>query len=204
MSISPTGSYMSNDEIMAWMQQRTDDLYTHMRDSMSGASNRADAENALDKIKAAMQNNSGKDASQVTQMINDALKKYPDVPEVAQVLQPMADKLNGEYKDAQASADAAKARLAALEATPMSSLVRTLLVQTYQSHTTVNINLDKDDVDNWGKQIDDAVQNLGKQDQLDMINIQELNSEINQAKQTASALMDAADKSAQATINHIA
>jgi F0F1-type ATP synthase membrane subunit b/b' len=36
-----------------------------------------------------------------------------------------------------------------------------------------------------------------------LIQIQELNSQLNQAKQTASALMDAADKSASSIINHI-
>jgi hypothetical protein len=44
---------------------------------------------------------------------------------------------------------------------------------------------------------------LGKQDQLGLINIQELNSEINQAKQIASALLDASSKSADAIISHI-
>ena len=36
-----------------------------------------------------------------------------------------------------------------------------------------------------------------------MINIQEFNAQLNQAKQTASALMDAADKSANSIISHI-
>jgi hypothetical protein len=204
MSITPTTGYMSNDEIMAWMEQRTDDLYTNMRDAMSGASNRADAEAALDQIKAALQNSSGKDATQVTQMINDAIAKYPDVPEVAKVLQPMADKLNGEFSTAQAQATQAQLELASNQAVGSPrNLFAQATVQSLKDQATVKVNIDSGDSDTWGKQIDSTVQDLGKEDQLDMINIQEFNSEINQAKQTASALMDASDKSSEAVISHI-
>jgi len=171
---------------------------------MSGASNRADAEAALDQIKAALQNSSGKDATQVTQMINDAIAKYPDVPEVAKVLQPMADKLNGEFSTAQAQATQAQLELASNQAVGSPrNLFAQATVQSLKDQATVKVNIDSGDSDTWGKQIDSTVQDLGKEDQLDMINIQEFNSEINQAKQTASALMDASDKSSEAVISHI-
>jgi hypothetical protein len=196
MSISATTGYMSNEAILAWMEDKTEGLYDHMRDAMQGANTRADAESALDAIKAAIVNDKGKDATHVQQMINDALTKYAGVPEVAQVLQPMADKINGEFTKAKNDAAAAQAVVAALG--------NNWMTQTFQQASTpAAVTISSDDSDAWSKQIGDQVDALGKQDQLDMINIQEFNSQLNQAKQTASALMDSADKSATAIINHI-
>ncbi|HEX3773636.1 MAG TPA: hypothetical protein VHV51_04175 [Polyangiaceae bacterium] len=203
MSISATTGYMSNEDIMTWMQEHTDQLYTNMRDDMSGANHRADAESALDAIKAELQNSSGKDASKVTGLINDALKKYGDIPDVLSVLQPMADKFNGEYTTAQTQATNAQTTIDQINQSGNTSWIKQLVVQSMQSKTVVAVNIDSTDATNWATQIDNKVDALGKQDQLDMINIQELNSEVNQAKQTASALMDAADKSAEDTISHI-
>jgi hypothetical protein len=58
-------------------------------------------------------------------------------------------------------------------------------------------------IDSWTTEIGNTVDGLGKQDQLGLINIQEFNSQINQTKQIASALMDAADKASNAIISHI-
>jgi len=183
MSIAVTG-YMSNEDIIAWMQEKTTNLYSNMSESMAGADNRADAESALNAIKAALVNDKGKDATEVQQMIDDALTKYGDIPEVAKLLQPMQDELKtnfeansgGSYLDSNGTRQTVPPR-----------------------ETTIS----SDESDHWSQQIGEAVDALGKQDQLSMINIQEFNSEINQAKQTASALLDAADKSANTIINHI-
>jgi hypothetical protein len=200
MSINAATGYMSNEAILAWMEDKTEGLYDHMRDAMQGANTRSDAESALDDIKAAIVNDKGKDATHVQQMINDALTKYADVPEVAQVLQPMADKLNGEFAKAKNDAAGTQAALAAMGAQGAN-----VFVQAFQKLATpATVTIGSDDSDAWSKQIGDKVDALGKQDQLDMVNIQEFNSQLNQAKQTASALMDAADKSASAIINHIA
>ncbi len=59
------------------------------------------------------------------------------------------------------------------------------------------------EIDSWTKSITDTIDGLGKKDQLGLINIQEFNSEINQAKQVASALMDASNKASDAIISHI-
>jgi len=203
MSINAATGYMSNEAILAWMEDKTEGLYDHMRDAMQGANTRSDAESALDDIKAAIVNDKGKDATHVQQMINDALTKYADVPEVAQVLQPMADKLNGEFT--KAKTDAINAQVAQTVLGASGTAVSSTLIQAFQEVSTPKtVTIGSDDSDAWSKQIDNAVDALGKQDQLDMIDIQEFNSEINQAKQTASGLMDAADKSASAIINHIA
>jgi len=210
MSINATSNYMSNADILAWMETKTEGLYEHMRESMDVANTRADAESALDDVKAQLQNakGNGNDAAAVTQAINDALVKYKDIPEVTEVLQPMADKLNGEYAKAAKDAAIAQATAAALNATPNPGGLGGLLldeeIRNAQNNSTPRaVKLDSADVDNWTKQIGDKVDALGKQDQLGLIQIQEFNSQLNQAKQTASALMDAADKSSSNIINHI-
>jgi hypothetical protein len=203
MSITAT-NYLSSSSIDAWMDQKTDSLYGQMRDSMDTSNRRADAENALNDIKAKLlaAKDSGSDADEVRAAINDALAEYKDVPEVREALQPLADTLSTKY---QAAIDAAKGWVG----TPINngSGAHGMYNYSQPSHTTPNdpapVKLSKDEVDDMTKTIGDAVDGLGKQDQLGLINIQELNSEINQAKQIASALLDASSKSSDAIINHI-
>ena len=183
MTISATSNYMSNDEILAWMETKTDNLYGGMRSDMTDSNTRADAEAALNKIKGdiADQKNRphGGDCAAIHDEVNAALAQYGDIPGVANVLQPIADVLNGCYGTSED-------------------------VNVANPPTSVgSVPIFGGDADTWSKSIGDTVDNLGKKDQLSLINIQELNSEINQAKQTASALMDAADKSASAIISHI-
>jgi hypothetical protein len=195
-SISGTSNYMSNVEILEWMQDKTEGLYGGMRSAMNGANERADAESDLNDIKAAIANsaNNGGSADTAHELINAALLKYKDVPEVAQVLQPIATQLNNSYE--QAAIDANK------PVQTQDEDGNTIL--TPGSGKPGPVTIASGDVTNWTKEIGDKVDDLGKQDSLDMINIQEFNSEINQAKQTASALMDSSDKSSAAIINNIA
>ena len=194
MSINATSNYMSDASIIAWMQDKTEGLYGQMRTAMEGANERADAESALVDIKAAI-TNSKDDATKteaVHGLIEAALAKYGDVPEVAEVLQPLLTELNKRYEEY-----ARDAATPTVYAGPDGEMT-----QIWSDPAPVTIK--SNDVDAWTKQVGDKVDALGKRDQLDMINIQEFNSEINQAKQTASALLDSADKSTNTIINHIA
>ncbi|HTA92161.1 MAG TPA: hypothetical protein VK745_21425 [Polyangiaceae bacterium] len=209
MSISATSNYMSNTDILAWMETKTDGLYGQLRDEMNGADTSSDAEAALDKIKADLANTKtdGNNSAVIHDEVNDALTRYKDVPGVADVLQPIADKLNDQY----GTSDPVNVMPG-----PMSisgAIVSTSINSAYaQAHPNVSLAQEigpkqfaiaSDDVDAWTKNIDGTLTNLGSKDQLSLIDIQEVNSELNQAKQTASALMDAADKSATAIIEHI-
>jgi hypothetical protein len=209
MSISATSNYMSNSDILGWMEKKTDGLYGQMRDEMDGADTNADAEAALDQIKADIANTKtdGNNSAAIHDEVNDALTKYKDVPGVTDVLQPIADKLNDQY----GTSDPVN-----VMPPPMSvptTLTTTPIGAAYtQTHPNVllaqsfgpkQFAIDSGDVDTWTKNIDSTLQSLGSKDQLSLIDIQEVNSELNQAKQTASALMDAADKSATDIIEHI-
>jgi hypothetical protein len=196
MSINPTSNYMSNANIMEWMQEKTGDLYGNMATAMSSADRNSDAEAALNKIRGDIANTkvSGNDGLAIRDEVNDALQKYGDIPGVADSLQSIANKLNGDYETSQWTTTAVGVMDAdgAFQQTG-----------TATTRTTPVVKISPDEVDSWTKSIDNTVSDLGKSDQLALINIQEMNSEINQAKQTASALMDSANKSSNDIISHI-
>jgi hypothetical protein len=190
MSITATTNYMSNAFIQEWMENKTEGLYGDMREAMDTSTHRADAEAELNKIKALIVDakNNGGDPKAVQQEIRQALVDFKDVPELTAALQPMADKITQMYKDAQPPPRPLLSPGARWIAPPLPPPAK----------------ISSDQSDSWSKSLGDVVDGLGKQDQLGLINIQELNSQINQAKQIASALIDAADKSANAIISHIA
>ena len=207
MSISATSNYMSNTDILAWMETKTDGLYGQLRDEMNGADTNSDAEAALDKIKADLANTKtdGNNSAAIHDEVNDALTRYKDVPGIADVLQPIADKLNDQY----GTSDPVNVMPAPMTVSSIIALASATLASTEpnvapaQDLGPKQFAIASDDVDAWTKNIDSTLTNLGSKDQLSLIDIQEVNSELNQAKQTASALMDAADKSATAIIEHI-
>ncbi len=221
MSINAT-NYMSSSAIEFWMEQKTEDLYGNMRDAMSVSNNRADAEQALNEIKADILNlqKSGGDTTELQAKLHDTLKEYKDVPELVTVLQPIADDLDHRVAAANLKATTPPPPVVGNGVTNRSaswsgnnswggsitSNGNGTVSATPQPapRTPDPVKLTKEDSDTWTKEIGDTVDGLGKQDQLGLINIQEFNSQINQTKQIASALMDAADKAANAIISHIA
>ena len=54
MSINATSpsNYISNEEILTWMQEKTDGIYGNMRTAMDASNERAHAEDALNTVKA--------------------------------------------------------------------------------------------------------------------------------------------------------
>jgi hypothetical protein len=218
MSITATSTYMSNDQIIAWMEEKTDGMYSNLRNAMDDSNKRADAEAALNKISGDIANSktNGGDASAIHDEVNATLAEYGAIPGVADVLQPIADSLNSQYGTAN-PVDVPPPPPPPPPANPDPNGTFTLptytsLTSTASSSTPalaqpaapVSVKISSDQAETWAKNISDTVDNLGKKDQLALINIQEFNSEINQAKQLASALLDSADKSASAIISHIA
>ena len=211
MSIQASGSnYMSNAEILTWMEGKTDGIYGQMRDAMDTSNTRAGAEDAMNQIKAKLADLKTKDSTpdEVRDLINQAIHDYKDIPEVGKALEPYAKDLNAQYEANTVGAQKALAELRTLpHVTASSGRGATALqkhiadLQAAANPKPVEISADK--IDAWTKDLADVVSGLGKQDQLGLINIQEFNAQLNQAKQTASALMDAADKAANAIISHI-
>ena len=218
MSIAAgTTSYMSNASIMEWMESKTERLYEQMRTSMDSSNNRVDAEDALNNIKAKIDEleASGKDATELRDMMTEAVKKYgAEFPEVKEALQPMLDDLNKRIEDAQPKL--------AVPSGPPSKGAPTLTNQGSGSHVTSSDNnaaaaaapktasldpkpvkISEDDAKRWNDAIKNKTDVLGKQDQLGMVHIQDFNAQLNRTKDMASSLMAAADKASDSIVSHI-
>jgi len=198
MSVSAAGNsnFISNEAIMEWMQTKTDGIYGHMRESMDTSNTRAGAEDALNTVKAKLVDAATRKLpiDDALALVNDTLKKYGDeFPEVKDALQSIADDLNPKQAAHLARPD---------DVTSKSTDAHGRIIKTTKKGIPP-VKVDKEQTDSWSKQISDKVEALSKQDQLGLINIQEFNAQLNQAKQTASALMDSADKAASAIISHI-
>jgi hypothetical protein len=218
--------YISNADFLVWMQEKTDSIYTKMGDAMDVSNNRADAEDALNTIKAKTADvQAGKaDANDLYALVDQTIKTYGDeFPGLKDTLDPIAKELNDQGARLPDGSDAGPTGYIP-PPPPQSSLTRGGPVANpayekwaaewgveYAKHPDMvikdapaKVSIDADTAKRWEDAIKDRVDNLSKDDQLGLINIQEYNAQLNQAKQTAAALMDAADKSANAIISHIA
>jgi hypothetical protein len=202
MSITPAGSsnFISNEEFLTWMQEKTDGLYSKMRTAMDTSNERSHAEDDLNTIKnklLELKTNSG-NTDEVHALVKATLVKYKDIPEVATVLQPFDTTLDANdkaFKDKQDEYLVALRNPTFTDPADPSTAVVPIKPEPEKLRT--------EQIDNWTKGIGTTVDGLGKQDQLGLINIQEFNAQLNQAKQTASALMDSADKASNSIISHI-
>lgn len=192
MSVNPTTNFMSNEYILSWMEAKTEGIYGKMRTAMDSSDDRANAEAALNTLKGKIADAAANqtDAALLRPDIEDVISKYgTEFPDLKSTLQPVLDELNKRYEQNDYEAKNPKVFFD---------------VRIYDpSGVGAPVSISKDESDRWGKSFDSQVEAFSKVDQLSMINIQEYNAQLNQAKQTASALMDAADKSANAIINHI-
>jgi hypothetical protein len=198
------------------MESKSEGLYEKMRASMDQSNTRVDAQDALNDIKARMEDlkASGEDAGALRAQIDETIAKYgTEFPEVSEVLQPIANEL---------AERAEKSRPRIIKPTtgptrpgtppspePAGSAPakgeqvdkRTESLPTKVDFPSVKIS--KEDAERWSKQITDKGDTLGKQDQLGMVHLQDLNAQLNRAKDVASALMASADKAADNIVAHI-
>ncbi len=200
MSITAT-NYISSSDLEVWMEQKTEDLYGNLRGAMDTSNDRAEAEKALNKIRADLVDagKTGADPTAIRDEMQVTVDKYKDeFPEVADALQPKLDILNTQIHDAETPP-----RTWAPQAGPPRNWSPVGAPPPPPPPPPPPAKISTEDAKDWGDAIGSAIDSLGKADQLGMINIQEFNSQINQTKQIASALLDSLDKSANAIIGHI-
>lgn len=217
--------YISNAKFLEWMQTKTDGLYAKMSDAMDVSNDRADAEDALNNIKGKIADlQAGKaDANDVYAAIHDATLKFgSEFPEVKDMLTPIAKELADKGAKLPGIITAPPQyipprpeetipdRESGDKPNPEYTAWQNAWGKLAELHPDWvgkkppgPITLDADTANRWQDKIKNTVEALSKQDQLGLINLQEYNAQLNQAKQTASALMDAADKAASGIISHI-
>jgi len=223
MSINSTASshYMSNASIMEWMELKTERLYEQMGAAMDQSDSRVGAEDALNDIKAKIEDlkASGGDAAPLRAEIKEVIAKYgAEFPEVREGLQPIADELEKRAADIQLHAHtpstAPNANIVGGGRTvnnPTPAKVEPAekgeRVASKQSDEKVaelpHLKISSEDAERWTNQIKDKVDTLGKQDQLGMVHLQDLNGQLSRTKDVASALMASADKAADNIVSHI-
>jgi hypothetical protein len=201
MSISSTGSnYISPDTIDAWMAMKTEDAYGQMRAGMDTSGHRTDAEKALNGIKNQLlqMKTNGKDASEVTAAIHQAIDQFGDeFPDVKTTLEGMASTLDAR---ADAAAQAANSETV-VESTDADG--NPIVFHFPATHQPGPVQLDSKEIDAWTSSIGDAVDGLGKDDQLGLLNLNQLDSHIKQTEQVGSALIDSRNKTLDSIINRI-
>lgn len=226
MTISTSGTnYLSNETLMAWMETKTDDLYGKMREAMGESNSRVKAEDALNSMKAKIDElkASGADAGPLKQELDETIKQYEaEFPEVREALEPISNELGkrmeaAALKPVQTNAPPPNPTGRAYQAAaPTKSTANQTNPNSNQNETVAkkagdpplkaelpHVKIEKDDAERWAKAIADKVDVLGKQDSLGMIHLQDLNAQVNRAKDMASALMASADKAADNIVGHI-
>jgi len=201
MSISATGSsYISHDTIDAWMEMKLNDAYTDMRAGMDTSGHRTEAEKALNGIKNQLlqMKTDGKDASEVTAAMHQAIEQFGDeFPDVKKTLEGFVATLD------QRAADATKAAESPTYETTYDADGNPVYIEFPPTHCPAPVHLEDKEIETWTGSIGDAVDGLGKDDQLGLLNLNQLNSHINQTEQIASALVDSRNKSMDSIINRI-
>jgi hypothetical protein len=219
------GHYISNAEILAWMQEKTDGIYSKMGQAMDVSNDRADAEDALNTINSKIADvAAGKaDANELYALMNGAIDKFgTEFPDLAQTLTPIANELHDKGARLPDGTDPEPIGIIP-PPPPQATLTKAGPIPNpdyekwakqwgvlFAQHPELvikpppaKVTIEDATAKRWTESVKSRVDAFGKDDQLSLISIQEFNAQLNQAKQTASALMDASDKAANSIINHI-
>jgi len=198
MSISASGSnYISNANYDDWLQSKLEDAYGEIRQGMDVSGHRTDATKALNTIKNELlqMKTNGKDASEVTAAIHQAIEEFgEEFPDVKKALGEFADSLD---QRAKAAIDASN-----LPTTEFDSSNDTVRVVP-PTHIPEPVKLSDKEIDDITNSIKDTVDGFGKDDQLGLIHLNQLNSRINQTENLFSSLSDSRNKTIDAIINRI-
>jgi hypothetical protein len=188
MTINTSGSnYMSNGTILEWMEMKTERLYGQMRDAMDTSNNRVDAEDALNTVKAKLEElkASGADAGPLRAEIDEIIAKYGnEFPELREALQPISNELGKRMKDNELTrANPANAPQPGMRTMgsdvpgkppPSTEEEKEEKVEKHAGDVSItsedpHVKITGEDAERWSKQISDKVDTLGKQDQLGMV-----------------------------------
>lgn len=165
--------YVSTSELMAWLAGVTGARYDDMRDAMMKADERRELQEKLTQIKADIDASKGKTDMAVYAELSDEMKA-----------------LMAEYRDTPYAEELDKILAGPAEA----------LDQKVKDGTKVG---GEHVLDSWNTKIQATIDSLAKKDQLALIGVQQLSSEISQQTQLASNLMASASHTLDNTVGNI-
>lgn len=223
-SINGGGNYVSDGDITAWLALQQDRVYGDLRDSMDLGQRRADFVDALNDIKTELHNvnkTDQRDFSGVDAKLQELLKTYGNDPEFAELCQglnqladPIHQRVNAFEQNArqrEAYTNAVKDFVDSggnMNGPSVQNKVIKGVLQTLNKPIDPgqlpNIAYDDDQLKIWDDLIGGKLDVLNKNDQLNMIHIQQLKALADQGTQLGSQFIGSGDKATSAIINNIA
>jgi hypothetical protein len=205
--IGSTG-YMTDSQIMAWLEQKATDQYSNLGDQMAASEDRSKEIKGLTDARAAVDAGKPDDAFQ---QLHDLEALATDPNEQGFLLKEQIELL-GWVQHGQSKADAL---LAAIDASSLSGDEKQALTDQIKHEKGVMAANDTNaptqqntDVHNQQQkrvsgELDSRSQDLGRIDQLALINIQQLVSDAKQTDQLASNILASRDQTNNAIVGNI-
>ena len=205
--IGSTG-YMTDSQIMMWLEQKATDQYSNLGDQMTASEDRSKEIKALTDVRAAVDGGNPDDAFQQL----DALRAAATDPKDQAFFLKEQIELLGWVQHGQSKADAL---LAAIDASSLSGDEKQGLTDQIKhekgvmaaNDTNASTQENTDKHNQQQKQVsgelDSRSQDLGRIDQLALINIQQLVSDAKQTDQLASNILASRDQTNNAIVGNI-
>ena len=205
--IGSTG-YMTDSQIMAWLEQKATDQYSNLGDQMTASEDRSKEIKALTDVRAAV--DGGKPDDAFKQL--DALRAAATDPKDQAFFLKEQIELLGWVQHGQTKAGAL---LATIDASSLSGEEKQALTDQINTEKGVMAKKDtnastQENTDKHNQQqkqvsgeLDSRSQDLGRIDQLALINIQQLVSDARQTDQLASNILASRDQTNNAIVGNI-
>jgi len=213
--IGSTG-YMTDGEIIAWLQEKSSDQYSNLRNCMNISNDRSDLMNRLTSLRADIDGGAAPaDVLAEMQKIQTDYAGTPYAPELDQLLVPMEIKLlpgvpqDGQQKafsDVAAGVDQAtvsdgdkskfKAQLGTAQVLTAIPLVDDVLTK---NQFTAGSATYKD----FSEKLQGETEQLGRVDSLALIKIQEIMSDAHQTDQLGSNILASRDQASNSIVGNI-
>jgi hypothetical protein len=200
----PSG-YISDAELIAWIEDKSKDQYDKVRGSMAVSEQRSELMNDLSQLKADI--DAGKSASDIVDEMTAIRDEYADSPyaeELDGLLGDMQQRVDAggltqqEIKDQIADQDAIlNDPDASDEEKTSAAMMRDYLFGQLSAAGTSSFKTEFSD------KLKSEVEKLGRVDQLDLINIQEAMSNARQTSQLGSNIMASRDQASNAIVGNI-
>jgi hypothetical protein len=209
---SVSSAYISDGQLIAWLEQKSDEQYTSVRELMGLSEQRSDLMKDLSDLKAAI--NDGEPAAELLTKISALRQKYEDSPYAAEVdalllpmeaayvrLLPAEDQksageiVRGNILASNLSEEGKKALIIGLEVIFDDSDDHEGPVAELPPASTVN--------ENFSSKLENEIDQLGRIDQLELIKLQELMSDARQTAQLGSNILSSRDQTGNAIVGNI-
>jgi len=217
--ISPTRAYLSDSEMIAWLQAKENEQYGKLREQMDASSSRGDLMKDLTNLRATLDNDSDPEkATQAMQQLIDKYKGKQDEAAVDRLLLPALAKLVPALPESarvEASAfvsstlensalppDEKQALAASISASSVVLDASSLGSAVTSAIDSVTSTLPGPTLKELSDKLKSETDELGRIDQLALINIQQVMSDVRQTEQLASNLMSSRDQTSNSIIRN--